>query len=88
MIVGLGAANTTTSTAANGFIDIGMGAAASEVVIIPDIPFLSSANEDVRYAGMLTYPVNIPAGVRLAARYQATNVVPTGTPHVTLTGIN
>jgi hypothetical protein len=88
MVVGVGAPANATATATNGLIDIGVGAAAAEVAVIKDIPFAVSANEDVNVAYPLTFPVNIPSGTRLVARYQATATATSATPHLTLVGIN
>lgn len=92
LIVGLAAPNSATATAQNGLLDIGVcasGAAANtEVPIINDIPFAVSANEDINCAYPLTYPVNIPVGMRLSARYRGTSTAAAALPSVTVTGIN
>lgn len=50
-------------------VDIAAGAAGSEVVILPNLAFATSTSELVLRSHMLTtYPVDLPAGVRLAAR--------------------
>ena len=50
-------------------VDIAAGAAGSEVVVVPNLQFLTSNIEWVGRQHLLTtYPVDIPAGVRLAAR--------------------
>jgi hypothetical protein len=56
-------------------IDIGMGAAGSERVVIPDIAkgsALTHRMTEPHWAG--PFPVHIPAGVRLAARQQCDHV--------------
>jgi hypothetical protein len=88
LIVGLASPNSATATAQNGLLDIGVGAAASEVPIINDIPFATSANESIDHAHPLTYAVNIPAGQRLAARYRGTSTTAAALPNLTVTGIN
>jgi hypothetical protein len=50
----------------NSYLDIGIGAGGSEVVLIPDIWF-STGNHLVRY-GYYTFPVEIPKGSRLTCR--------------------
>lgn len=65
-------------------VDLGVGAAASEVVVIPNLlAGLAQAAYDAR-----TYviPVNIAAGVRLAARYQANTASTICRVHVSLLG--
>lgn len=65
--------NTANATAATGLMDIATGAAASEVVIIPDIYYEVTAAEFWTPFGIsLPFTVSIPAGTRLSARYQAT----------------
>jgi len=49
-------------------VDIGVGAAASEQVIIPDVPFVSINQNTYPH---FPVPVDIPAGSRLAVRTQA-----------------
>lgn len=87
IVVGLTSPNTTIATAIDGLLDVGMGGAGAEAVIIPDISFGVSANEEVNHANSLTFPVNVPVGARLVARYQATSTASTGSPSVTLTGV-
>jgi hypothetical protein len=49
-------------------VDIGIGGAGSEVVIIPDIPFNCGANLTLYPVNSVLYPVAIPAGTRLSVR--------------------
>jgi hypothetical protein len=51
-------------------IDIAIGAAASEQVIIPNI-FISSGANAIFGGAVFIFPVTIPAGSRIAARVQA-----------------
>jgi hypothetical protein len=85
ILVGISAPPTTSTTAATGFIDIGVGAAGVEGIIIPDIHWSVTSNEDINCAMALCFPVNLPAGVRLAARYQATSISTASRPNITLT---
>lgn len=57
----------TPGTASNQLLDIGVGAASSETVLIPDVLVGMPAN--VGY--WLWFPVGIPAGTRVAARVQS-----------------
>ena len=88
MSVGLAAPNTATSAAANGLMDIGVGAAGVEAVLIADIPYRTSTAEDILAAWPMIYPVNLPAGVRLVARHQASAVSAAAVPNITITGIS
>lgn len=88
LVVSVSAPNTATSSAVNGLIDIGVGITGSEAVLVPDIPFRTSLAEDILAAGPMTYPVSLPAGVRLVARLQQSVVAALGCPTVTLTGIS
>lgn len=85
MLVGLGMPNTAFPVAADGLLDIGMGAAGVEGVIIPDNPFTITTAATINGAFPLLFPVNVPAGIRLAARYQCTSIATTAQPCVTLT---
>jgi hypothetical protein len=86
LLVGISAPPTTLATASDGLLDIGVGAAASERAVVPDIPFSVSANEEINGAMPLMFPVNIPVGTRLSARYQATGITAASQPNITLTG--
>ena len=56
---------------ANILVDVGYGAAGSEVVLASNIYVNLSSNEfAIRYGQYQIVPVDLPAGVRLAARYQ------------------
>lgn len=70
LIVGLNA-NTAMST--SGFlVDIAVGAAASEEVLVPNIAlYTDSANDSVSQA-VFRCPIAIPAGTRIAVRMQST----------------
>ena len=88
LVIGLGSPNTTTSTAADLLVDIGVGAAGAEAAIVSDIACAVSVNEDINYAHPLVFPVNVPVGSRLVARYRGTSTVTTASPNLTLTGIS
>lgn len=49
-------------------LDIGVGGSGSEQVVIPNVPFTGNVNDI--YGGPYDYPISIPAGTRIAARYQ------------------
>ena len=85
--LGLAAPNTATSTASNGLLDIGVGALGQETVIVPDIPYRTSTAEDILGAFPMVYPVNVPSGVRLVARHQASSTSAASVPNLTITGI-
>ncbi|HSF94781.1 MAG TPA: hypothetical protein VLA52_07120 [Thermohalobaculum sp.] len=54
-------------------LDIGVGAAASEVLVIPNIFLTSSHLEDLPIGSGLAFDCYIPAGSRLAARAQCSS---------------
>jgi hypothetical protein len=87
LVVGVASPNNALAIAVNGFIDVGLGVA-PETTVITDIPFAVSANEDINLAYPLTFPVMIPTGSRLVARYRGTSIATAASPSVTLTGIN
>lgn len=63
--------NSATSAANRTYaIDIGVGAAGTETVIIPDLIGSSAATMDARGGLWYYFPVFIPAGSRVAARAQ------------------
>jgi hypothetical protein len=88
VLVGFASPNTATSTAADHLVDIGVGAAGLEAAIISDIPYSCSTNEECNCPRPLLFPVSIPAGSRLVARYRGTSIVTAASPNLTLTGIS
>lgn len=73
-----------------GLIDIGVGAASSEVAIISNMPYATTTSENFVSYGMSAhcYLVNIPSGSRLVARYQASSNSTTASPSVVLFGMD
>jgi len=57
--------------------DLATGAAASEVVLIPDLEYEVSVAGNNRLSLVYSMKVNIPAGTRLSARVAATDVTDT-----------
>lgn len=55
-------------TSQSWLVDIAVGAAASEVVKIPNIPLNCSTSPDIITPQTMCIPVNIPAGTRLSVR--------------------
>lgn len=54
-------------------VDIGIGAAASESVVIANIPYTQNSFEDPIYSPIIFF-LNIPSGTRVAARAQSTEI--------------
>lgn len=50
-------------------VDIGVGAAGSEVVVVNDVEYLGGSSESLDATQPVTFGVSIPAGARIAARY-------------------
>ena len=67
-------------------VDIGTGAAASEVVLAPNLPAGGSAYTNVFTGHQYVIPATIAAGTRIAARYQSSRSASFGvvTVHVSL----
>jgi hypothetical protein len=87
MLVCLSGTSTSTATAATGLVDIATGAAASEVVIIPDIFYeVTAAEAWTPYGLTFPYTVSVPAGTRLSVRYQATSTATGARPNITVIG--
>lgn len=55
------------------FVDVAVGAASSEVIVVPNLVLRTHANTQEANGLVYTLPVNQPSGVRVAARCQATN---------------
>lgn len=71
LILCIGHAEDTTRSTGGRTVDIGYGAAGSEIVLVPDIALISSSGTDnVTPLFNGAYVVDIPAGTRLAVRAQ------------------
>lgn len=70
LMVGCQADGDTSTAVAGTLVDIGIGAASSETVLISDIYLVWATNESFKYWSPATFGVSIPAGSRLSARYQ------------------
>lgn len=55
-------------------VDIGIGGAGSEVVLIPSIFLGASASADISLGAVQAFDLNVPAGVRLSARAQCSSI--------------
>ncbi len=65
--------NNTSTASRNTVLDVGIGAAASEVVLIPDLIAGNASGYTQSGAGIWYYfPMFIPAGTRVAVRAQGT----------------
>lgn len=65
--------NTASSTSRNTVVDIGIGAAGSEIVVIADLLGGNAANYNSPGSGIWYYfPIALEAGVRVAARARST----------------
>ena len=58
-------------TSVQWFVDLGIGSGGSEIVAIPDRMMYGNANTDTFFNPIYSFPCNIPAGSRLAARAQS-----------------
>lgn len=68
-----GSNDAAFATAGSGLIDVAVGASGSEVVVISNWPIRWDTNEWISPFAPNVWPVNVPAGARIAARYQGTN---------------
>jgi hypothetical protein len=88
LVIGLAAPNTATATAANGLLDIGYGTSGQEAAVVADISFAVTASETIDNTYTLTFPVSIPSGSRLVARYRASATSTLASPNLTITGVD
>lgn len=73
VILALGGRNNSANGSANWLVDIAVGAAASEVVIVGDLRLRSDAAHDLVMPPYFSFPCDIPAGSRIAVRAQSSN---------------
>lgn len=80
-----GSNSFTSTTNTRGLLDIGIGAAAAEVVLIPDL-LMGAVGASQTYGGFRNYPfpLFIPAGTRVSARFS--NATASRTIGVTIKG--
>ena len=69
-VICVGQRNNAAQTAQNILLDIAVGAAASETVIVPDFYLRATAAEDI-YPKMIWVPATVRAGQRLSGRIQS-----------------
>lgn len=65
----IGASSSTANSSM--LLDIGIGAAGSETVLVADIPVGHTTSQGTGIAGFVRIPAYIPAGTRVAVRMQA-----------------
>lgn len=72
LVVCIGNQLNTVRTGATWLLDLAIGAAAAEQLVVPDINLVAQASSDFMNPRLLGLPVSIPAGTRLAARASCT----------------
>lgn len=77
LMVGVQGAADTTQGATTQLIDIGVGASGSEVVVVPNIYTVTASSEAVTVPDSGAWLVDVPAGSRIAARYQLSSITNT-----------
>lgn len=70
LIAMIGNNQNSARVSANWYVDIGIGAAGSEAVIVPDLYMLSNTTSDGINPQSFQIPVSIPEGSRIAVRAQ------------------
>lgn len=68
LMIGIGHSSGVVAAAATWLVDIAIGGAGAEVVVVPDILVGGSTANDLPLPGSVSLPVAIPAGTRVAAR--------------------
>lgn len=70
LVVGIGNQANTARTGALWLVDIAIGAAAAEQVVVPNLPLFANSAVDCMEPGLVCLPCDIPAGTRVAVRAQ------------------
>ncbi len=73
LLVMIGNRGNTIRNDENYLLDIGVGGAGSEVVVVPDLHFIGPGTGDQLHPRAHLVPCNIPAGSRVAARGRCTS---------------
>lgn len=71
IVLGIGGQNNQARTSAKILVDVAVGAAASEQIIIPDLFIVAQTAGDSILPGCICLPCSIPAGSRVAVRAQS-----------------
>lgn len=71
LLIGVGNNNNTAASSGSWLVDVGIGAAGSELVAVPDFRVAATTVESVTPSASPFVPVSIPAGSRLAMRAQS-----------------
>lgn len=71
---GVQGAGSTSMAGASTLVDIGVGPASSEVVVIGDVHVQGGTGESYDVRSPVAFEVDIPAGSRISARYARANV--------------
>lgn len=92
LVIALGDQNSTGPGDGNWLIDVGVGAASSEVAVLSGLPFswwLGATGSPCGIGPQMLgpFPVSIPSGARLSARTQSTRTSPSLAPDVVVYGI-
>jgi len=77
---------TSSGTLTQNLVDLGVGPAGSEVVVMPNALFRTASTS--MYAPFMGMFLNLPAGVRLAARWQSSSANPGVGPAVSVMGLD
>lgn len=67
-VLAVGIQNNTVRTSARFLMDIAVGAAGSEVILLPDQFYVCASTGDCLLPASICWPCSIPAGTRVAAR--------------------
>lgn len=71
-VLAIGGQNNAIRSTSNWLVDLAVGAAASEQIIVPDLLHRCDGNgDDGVYPPYWSFPISIPAGSRVAVRAQA-----------------
>lgn len=68
LVLCIGNMNNSARQDTVGYLDIAIGAAGSEQVIVPNIPIGQDSGADMCWPAYVSFPIDIPAGSRIAAR--------------------
>jgi len=68
LLISLGNQSNAIRTYCRWFVDLAIGAAGSEVVVIPNIPVRASSVADGIFGSLISLPCTIPVGSRIAIR--------------------
>ncbi len=88
LMIGIGVQSSQITSTALHLIDVAVGTAGSEQIILPDLFTATAVAKDLRQPRVMAFPCHVPPGSRLAARAQCNTIGVDRTFDMIIYGVN